>query len=92
MQGNLHECCGILNAYIDGELLQTRDMYTRKEYNDSSQCTAVWITNIPDTKHILKVEVSGKKRTEALGTEVQLGRVISYTGSVTEPDTNINKI
>tara|TARA_B100000700_G_C15051126_1_gene860357 strand:- start:2661 stop:4214 length:1554 start_codon:yes stop_codon:yes gene_type:complete len=88
MQGNLHECCGILNAYIDGELLQTRDMYTRKEYNDSSQCTAVWITNIPDTKHILKVEVSGKKRKEALGTEVQLGRVISYTGSVTEPDTN----
>ena len=88
MQGNLHERCGILKAYIDGELVQTRDMYTKKEYNDSSQCTAVWVTNIPDAKHILKVEVSGKKRPEALGIELQLGRVISYTGSVPEPFEN----
>jgi len=88
MQGNLHEQCGILNAYIDGELVQTRDMYTRKEYNDSSQCTAVWITNLPNGKHVLKVEVSGKKRPESLGTELQLSRVISYTGSVPEPIEN----
>ena len=88
MQGNLHERCGILRTYIDGELVQTRDMYTKKEYNDSSQCTAVWVTNIPDEKHTLKVEVSGKKRPEALGIELQLGRVISYTGSVPEPFEN----
>ena len=85
VQGNLHEQCGILNAYIDGELMQTRDMYTRKEYNNSSQCTAVWIINIPDGKHTLKGEVTGEKRPEAVGAEIHISRVISYTGRIPEP-------
>ena len=85
MQGNLNERFGILNAYIDGRLVQSRDMYTMKEYNDSVQSTAVWITNLPDGKHVLRVEVTGQKRPEATGTEIQLGRVISYTGYVPEP-------
>ena len=65
--------------------MQTRDMYTRKEYNNSSQCTAVWIINIPDGKHTLKVEVTGEKRPEAVGAEIHISRVISYTGRIPEP-------
>ena len=85
VQGNLHEQCGILNTYIDEELVQTTDLYTRKEYNDSTQSTAAWIINLPNGKHILKVEVTGEKNPKSLGTEIHLSRVISYTGKVPEP-------
>ena len=84
MQGNLHERFGILDVYIDDKLVQTRDMYTPSEYNNSVQSTAVWITNLPDAKHVLKVVATGRKRDESKGIGIQLGRVISYTGHVTE--------
>ena len=75
---------GILDVYIDDKLVQTRDMYTPSEYNNSVQSTAVWITNLPDAKHVLKVVATGRKRDESKGIGIQLGRVISYTGHVTE--------
>ena len=85
VQGNLHKNCGILEAYVDGKLLQTRDMYIRKEWNWHSQATAVWITGLEDTSHILRVVVTGRKRPAATGTEIQLGRVVSYRGEIPIP-------
>ena len=85
VQGNLHEKCGILNTYIDGELVQTTDLYTRTEYNDSTQSTAAWITNLPNGKHTLKIEVTGEKNPKSSGSEIHLSRVVSYTGSVSKP-------
>jgi hypothetical protein len=82
VQGNLHENFGILEAYVDGQLLQTRDMYIRKQWNGHVQATAVWITGLEDTSHILRVVVSGRKNPSATGTEIQLGRVVSYRGEI----------
>ena len=77
----------MLDAYVDGKLMQSRDMYIRQEWNNHRQATAVWITNLDDTTHVLRVEVTGRKRAEAKGTAVQLGRVISYSGQVPLPKT-----
>ena len=85
VQGNLHENCGILEAYVDEKLLQTRDMYIRKEWNWHSQATAVWITGLENTSHILRVVVTGRKRPAATGNEIHLGRVVSYRGEVPIP-------
>jgi len=84
-QGNRGQNCGIFDIFIDNDLVGTRDMYTRKELNNSSQSTAVWITNLNDGKHKLKIMVKGKSSPQATGTDVSLGRVISYTGKVPIP-------
>jgi hypothetical protein len=85
VQGNLHQNCGILEAYVDGELMQTRDMHIRKEWNGHSQATAVWITGLSDERHTLRVVVTGRKNDAATGTEIQLGRVVSYRGQIPLP-------
>jgi hypothetical protein len=85
VQGNLRDNCGILEAYIDGELMQTRDMYIRQRWNGHSQATAVWITGLKDEDHILRVVVTGRKNPLTTGTEIQLGRVVSYRGEVPAP-------
>ncbi|MEM7538106.1 MAG: ADP-ribosylglycohydrolase family protein [Chloroflexota bacterium] len=86
VEGNLDERFGILDAYVDGELMQSRDMYIRKEWNGHRQATAVWIPNLDDGQHVLRVEVTGRKRAEAIGTAIQLGRVVSYYGQVPLPN------
>lgn len=85
VQGNLHENFGILKAYVDGELMQTRDMYIRQIWNGHKQATAVWITGLTDEQHILRVVVTGRKNPAATGTEIQLGRVVSYLGEIPVP-------
>jgi hypothetical protein len=85
VEGNLHERFGFLEADIDGELMQRRDMYIRKAWNGHRQATAVWITNLADGQHVLRVRVTGQKRAEAIGTAIQLGRVVSYHGQVPLP-------
>ena len=85
VQGNLHENSGILEAYVDGELKQKRDMYIRKIWNGHRQATAVWITGLTDEQHLLRVVVTGSKNPAATGTEIQLGRVISYRGEIPLP-------
>ncbi|MEM7030045.1 MAG: ADP-ribosylglycohydrolase family protein [Chloroflexota bacterium] len=85
VEGNLDERFGILDAYIDETLMQTRDMYIRKEWNGHRQATAVWITNLDDGNHVLRVAVTGRKRPEATGAAIQLGRVVSYHGQIPLP-------
>ena len=82
VQGNLHENFGILEAFVDGDLMQTRDMYIRPIWNGHRQATAVWITGLTDAQHILSVVVTGQKNPAATGTEIQLGRVVSYRGEI----------
>ena len=85
VQGNLHQNFGILEAYVDGELMQTNDMYIRKAWNGHNQATAVWITGLSDERHVLRVVVTGRKNSQATGCEIQLGRVISYHGTIPRP-------
>lgn len=85
VQGNLHENFGILEAYVNGELMQTRDMYIRPTWNGHRQATAVWITGLSDAQHTLRVVVTGRKNPAATGAEIQLGRVVSYRGEIPLP-------
>jgi hypothetical protein len=85
VQGNLHENFGILEAYVDGELKQTRDMYIRSIWNGHKQATAVWITGLADDEHALRIVVTGRKNPAAKGTEIQLGRAVSYRGDIPVP-------
>ena len=85
VQGNLQENFGVLEAYADGELLQTRDMYIRKQWNGHVQATAVWITGLSDERHLLRVVVTGRHNPAATGSEIQLGRVVSYHGEIPQP-------
>ncbi len=85
VEGNLEEGFGMLDAYVDGQLMQSRDMYIRKEWKGHRQATAVWIINLDDGNHLLRVEVTGRKRSEAKGTAIQLGRVVSYNGQIPLP-------
>ncbi len=85
VQGNLRENSGILEAYVDGKLMQTRDMYIRKVWNGHRQATAVWITGLSDDQHTLRVVVTGLKNSAATGTEIQIGRVVSYSGLIPLP-------
>ena len=85
VQGNLHENCGILEAYVDGMLMQTRDMYIPPYWNGHRQATAVWITGLTDGQHVLRIVVTGLKNAAAAGTEVHIGRVVAYRGDIPLP-------
>ena len=85
VQGNMQEIGGILEIFIDGELMQTRDMYVRKEFNNSAQATAAWITNLSDGSHTMKIMVTGRCGPAASDSMISLGRVISYSGKVALP-------
>ena len=85
VQGNMQEIGGILEIFIDGELMQTRDMYVRKEFNNSAQATAAWVTNLSDGRHTMKIMVTGRCGPAASDSMISLGRVISYSGKVALP-------
>jgi hypothetical protein len=85
VQGNQQYKSGILEVFIDGELVQTRDMYVRKELNNSAQSTAAWVTNLADGEHTIKIMVTGRCSSNATDTDISLGRIISYTGRVSVP-------
>lgn len=82
VQGDMHSRCGIVDTYIDGKLIESKDMYIAPQWDGARQSTAVWITGLADEKHILRVEVSGRKRAESQGIEIALGRVVSYRGQI----------
>ena len=92
VQGNLHENFGFLEAYVDGELMQTNDMYIRNVWNGHNQATAVWITGLRDERHTLRVVVTGHKNPAATGAEIQLGRVVSYRGEIPLPQVELYDI
>ena len=84
VQGDIHCTCGVLEAWIDGEPVQERDMYHPKQWVNACQSTAVWITGLADGEHRLQVRVTGRSNPAAEGVGITLGRVVSYTGQVAE--------
>lgn len=82
MQANLHSEYGIVDIYIDGELVQSRDLYIDPQWDNCAQSTAVWVTGMEDTWHTLKAVVSGRKNDASGGVGLALGRVVSYRGKV----------
>lgn len=82
MQGNLNSNYGIVDVYIDDELVQSRDLYIDQQWDNCVQSTAVWVTGMEDAQHILKAVVSGRKNEASSGIGIALGRVVSYRGEV----------
>jgi len=82
VQGDLRFDQGILEYFIDGVSMGTRDMYLPKKWERADQSTAVWLTDLEDGKHILKVQVTGRKNDESEGIMVSLGKVVTYNGQV----------
>ena len=85
VQGDLHHDKGILEARIDGELVQERDMYHPPHWERANQATAVWVSGLPDGEHTLEVRVTGRKNPRSDGIEIALGRVVSYAGRIDPP-------
>ena len=85
VQDDLHHDKGILEARIDGELVQERDMYHPPHWDRANQATAVWVTGLPDGDHILEVRVTGRKNPKSDGSGITLGRVVSYSGRIDPP-------
>jgi hypothetical protein len=85
VQGDLHHDKGILEAWIDGELAQERDMYHPPHWERANQATAVWVTGLPDGTHTLEVRVTGRKNPKSDGIGIALGRVVSYSGHIDPP-------
>jgi hypothetical protein len=82
VQGDLRFDQGILEYFIDGKSMGSRDMYLPKKWERADQSTAVWLTGLEDGKHTLRVQVSGNKNDESEGIMVSLGKVVSYKGQV----------
>ena len=82
VQGDLRYDQGILEAYIDGKLMQERDMYLPKKWELANQSTAVWITGLPFGNHKLVVKVTGRKNPKSEGITISLGKVVTYRGEV----------
>jgi len=82
VQGDLRFDQGILEYFIDGKSMGTRDMYLPKRWERADQSTAVWITGLEDGKHTLRVEATGKKNEASTGTMISLGSIVSYKGEV----------
>ena len=82
MQGNLHSNYGIIAIYIDGEFIQNRDMFIDSQWDNCLQSTSVWVTGLNEGRHTLKVAISLEKNAASSGTEIALGRVVSYRGAV----------
>ena len=89
VQGDLHYDKGILEAWIDGQLVQERDMYHPPHWDRANQATAVWITRLPDGKHQLEVRVTGRKNPKSEGIGISLGRVVSYSGRIDPPSQDV---
>lgn len=84
VQGDLHCTRGVAEAWIDGALVQERDLYHPKRWENACQGTAVWITGLSDGEHKLEVRVTGRKNPDSEGQGVALGRIVSYRGKVAE--------
>jgi hypothetical protein len=84
VQGDIHYTCGVMEAWVDGEMVQERDLYHPKQWDNACQCTAVWVTGLADGEHRLEVRVTGRKNPAAEGVGITLGRVVSYAGRVAE--------
>jgi hypothetical protein len=82
VQGNLRDDCGVLEASVDGVVMQRRDLCGPTIWNNSAQMTAVWITGLADGAHTLRVTVTGERRAESQGAAIWLGRVAAYKGQV----------
>ena len=82
MQASLHSEYGIVDIYIDGKLVKSRDLYIDSQWDNCAQSTAVWVTGMEDTRHTLKAVVSGRKNNASGGIGIALGRVVSYQGEV----------
>ena len=82
VQGDIHCTCGVLEAWIDGELVQERDLYHPKQWANACQCTAVWVTGLAAGEHRLEVRVTGRSNPASEGVGITLGRVVSYAGRV----------
>ena len=82
MQGNLHSNYGMIDIYIDDEFVQRRDMFIERQWDNCLQSTAVWITGLESFQHTLKVVISEEKNGYSTGTDIDLGRVVYYRGSV----------
>ena len=86
VQGDIRFDQGILEYFIDGKSMGTRDMYLPKKWSRADQSTAVWLTGLPDGNHTLKVLVTGKKNEESEGIMVSLGKVVTYSGEIAKLD------
>jgi len=84
VQGDIRFDQGILEYFIDGKSVGSRDMYLPKKWSRADQSTAVWVTGLEDGKHTLRVVNTGKKNEASEGTMISLGKVISYKGQVAE--------
>ena len=82
VQGDLHCDSGVLEAWIDGALVQERDLYHPRRWGNACQCTAVWVTGLVDGEHELEIRVTGRKNPRSEGPGIALGRVVSYAGRV----------
>ena len=82
VQGDIRFDQGILEYFVDGKSMGTRDMYLPKKWERADQCTAVWVTGLKDGKHTLRVETTGKKNEASEGTMISLGSIVSYKGQV----------
>ena len=86
VQGDIRFDQGILEYFVDGESMGTRDMYLPKKWSRADQSTAVWLTGLPDGNHTLKILVTGKKNEESEGIMVSLGKVVTYSGEIAKLD------
>ena len=77
VQGDLRFDQGILEFFVDGQSLGSRDMYLPKKWERADQSTAVWLTGLPDGGHTLKVLVTGEKHADSDGVMVSLGKVVT---------------
>lgn len=57
-------------------------MFIERQWDNCLQATAVWITGLAPCQHTQKVVISEERNGDSTGTEIALGRVVSYRGSV----------
>jgi hypothetical protein len=86
VQGDMRPDQGILEYFIDGESLGTRDMYLPEKWDRATQSTAVWLTGLANGNHTLKVVVTGQKNRDSEGITVSLGKVVTYNGGIASLD------
>ena len=84
VQGDLRHDQGILDIILDGDVVESRDMYLPERWERADQSTAVWLTGLADGEHTLQVRVSGEKNEAGDGIQISLGRIATYTGAVAE--------
>jgi len=84
VQGDLRYDQGVLEVFIDGKSMGTRDMYLPKKWQRADQSTAVWLTGLADGEHKLQVRVTGRKNEQSEGIMLSLGKVVTYRGAVAE--------